>query len=83
MGAANDMVADPGKVADAAPADEDDGVFLEVVAFAADVGGDFLAVGKADAGDFSKGGVGFFGGDGFDLEADAAFLGAGLEIADF
>lgn len=74
-GAADDVVADAGEVFDAAAADEDDGVFLEVVAFAWDVGGDFDAVDEAHAGDFAEGGVGFFGGLGADLGADAAFLG--------
>src|SRR5579862_8665499 len=46
--AANDLVTNTGKVADTAATDEHDRVFLQVVAFAGNVGGDFLAVGQAD-----------------------------------
>lgn len=79
-GAADDMVAHAGEVSDSSAADEDDGVLLEVVAFAADVGGDFLAVGEADSADLSEGRVGLLGCDGSDLEADAAALWAGVEV---
>jgi hypothetical protein len=65
--AANDMVADAGEVADASAADKDDGVFLEIVSFAADIGCDFFAVGEANASDFSEGRVRLLGGDGSHL----------------
>ncbi len=81
-GSTDDVVTDAGEVANAAAADEDDGVFLEVVLFAGDIGGDFAAIGESDAGDFPEGGVGFFRGHGLDLEADAAFLRAGLDVFD-
>ena len=50
------------------------GVFLEIVAFAGDVGDDFLTIGQADLGDFAQGGIGFLGGAGHDLNAHAAAL---------
>ena len=70
------MVFDTGEVFDSASADEDNTVFLQVVADAGDVGVDFKAVGEADTGDFSEGGVGFFGGDGEDTDTDPSLLGA-------
>jgi hypothetical protein len=80
-GAADDVVANAGKVANAAATNENDRVFLEVVAFAADVSGDFFAVGEANAANFTESGVGLLGGAGHDLSADAAALGAGFEGA--
>jgi len=81
-GTPDDVVTNTGQVADTAASDEDDAVFLEVVALAADVGGDFFAVGEPHAGDFPHGRVGLFGCRGADLEADAAFLRGGVEVAD-
>lgn len=72
--AADDVVTDTWKVFHPAAANEDDGVFLEVVAFAADVGDDFETVGEADFGDFPKRGVGLFRRAGHDLQANAAAL---------
>jgi len=43
----NNVVPDTGKVPDAAATNEHDGVLLEIVALATDVGGDFLPVGEA------------------------------------
>src|SRR6266404_8095788 len=48
--AADDLVAYAGEVAHAAAADEDDRVFLQVVSFAGDVSGNFLAVRQPHAG---------------------------------
>src|SRR5258708_23497318 len=81
-GAADDMVADAGQVTDAAAADEDDAVFLKVMLLTGDVGGDFLAIAEADAGDFAQGGVRFLGGHGLDLEADAALLRGSFQVLD-
>ncbi len=79
--AAHDVVTDAGEVTNAAAANEDDGVLLKVVAFAADVGRDFFAVGEANARDLAERGVGLLGRDGAHLEADAAFLGALINVA--
>src|SRR5436305_8836890 len=57
-------------------------MFLEVVLFAGDVGGDFLAVGESDAGDLSQGGVGLLRGHCLDLKAHAALLRAGDKVFD-
>src|SRR5260221_1076225 len=81
-GAADDVIADARKIADAAAADQHDAVLLQVVLFAGDVGGDFLAVGEPDAGDLAEGRVGLLGGHGLDLEAHAALLRACDKVFD-
>ena len=80
--AADDVVAHAGQVAHAAAADQHDAVFLQVVLFAGDVGGDFLAVAQAHAGDLPQGRVGLLGGHGLDLKAHAALLRAGFQVLD-
>ena len=77
-GAANDLVADTGKILDAAAADEDDGVLLEVVTLARDVGGDLHAVGEPDASDLAERRVRLLGGRGVDAGADATRCGAAI-----
>src|SRR5437763_15619574 len=52
--AAHDLVAHAREVLDAAAADEDDRVLLQVVALARDVGGDLHAVRQPDTGDLAK-----------------------------
>ena len=52
--AADDMVAHAGEIAHAAAADQNDRMFLQVMAFARNVGGDFLAICQADACDFAQ-----------------------------
>ena len=73
------MIADAGEVFDASAANEDGGVFLEVVPFAADVGGDFVSVGEADARDLSQGGVGLARLGGVDAQTDPPLLRAGFQ----
>src|SRR5271168_2420777 len=55
--AAHRVVADTGKILDAAAADQDHRVFLQIVAFAADVARDLVAIGEADAADLAQRGV--------------------------
>ena len=76
-GAAHDLVADAGKVLDAAAADEHDGVLLEVVALARDVGGDLHAVGEPDAGDLAQRRVRLLRRRGVDARADPTPLRGG------
>src|SRR5206468_2491672 len=57
QGAADDVVADAGKVLHAATADHDDRVLLQVVADPRDVARDLHPIGEADAGDLAQGGV--------------------------
>src|SRR5690625_4127813 len=71
-GAAHDLVADTGEIFDASTANEDDRVFLEVVALTGDVCGDFDAVGEADTGDLAQGRVRLLRGVGVDACADAS-----------
>src|SRR3954447_23927690 len=78
--AADDVVAHAGQIAHAAAADQHDAVFLKVVLFAGDVGGDFLAVAEPHAGDLSQRGVRLLGGHRLDLEAHATLLWAGFEV---
>lgn len=53
--AANNVVANAGKVFDPAAANEYDTVFLKVMSFAWNVGDDLLAVRKTDPSDLSQG----------------------------
>src|SRR6186713_2958425 len=77
--AADDLVADTGKVLHPAAADEHDGVLLEVVAHTRDVRRDLDAAGQAHAGDLAQSGVRLLRGGGVDAGADTASLGRTLE----
>src|SRR3972149_2347838 len=77
-GAAHDVVADAGEVLHTAAADEHDGVFLEAVALAGDVGSDFDAVDEADAGHLAEGRVRLLRRLGAHLGAHTALLGIAL-----
>ena len=44
-GSTNDMVSHPWKILDSSSSNQDNGVFLEVVSNAGDVGGDFNSIG--------------------------------------
>src|SRR3954454_4399516 len=74
---ADDLVAHARKVLDAATAHEHDGVLLQVVPLAGDVGGDLDRAGDADAGDLAKRGVRLLGRGRVDARADAAALRGG------
>ncbi|MPM98519.1 hypothetical protein SDC9_145707 [bioreactor metagenome] len=77
------MVTDARKVAHTAALHQNHRVLLKVMAFAADVGGDFLPVRQADAGYFTQRRVRFLRGAGGDLQADAAALRAGAQRLGF
>ncbi len=51
---AHHMVADPREVLDTPTADQNDGVFLQVVSDSGNVGGNLDSVGEADTGNFAK-----------------------------
>ena len=74
--AADDVVANTWKVFDATAANEDDGVFLQIVPLAADVRSDLFTVRKADTCDLAESGVRLLGCHGRDLETHAALLGS-------
>jgi hypothetical protein len=57
-------------------------VLLQVVAFAADVSGDFLAVGETYTCNLTERGVRLLRGDGLYLEANATLLRACCEVLD-
>src|SRR5215212_10032148 len=69
--AADDLVAHAGKVLHTPTAHEHDGVLLQVVADAGDVGRDLDTTGEPHAGDLAEGGVGLLGGGGVHTRADA------------
>src|SRR6478672_1585507 len=77
--AADDLVADTGKVLHTAAAHEHDRVLLEVVTHARDVSGDLDAARQAHAGDLAEGGVRLLRGGGVDAGAHTASLGRTLE----
>ncbi len=77
--AADDVVTHTGKVLYTAATNEDDGVLLQIVALARDVGVDFLAVGKTDTGYFAHSRVRLLGGRRVHTDAHAATLGARVE----
>src|SRR5262245_16098152 len=76
--AADDVVADAGEVADAAAADEHDRVFLQVVAFAADVRRYFHPGRQSDPGHLAQRRVRLLRGHRLDHRADAPLLRAPL-----
>src|SRR6478735_12604086 len=73
-GAADDLVADTGKVLHPAAANEHDRVLLKVVTDARDVSGDLDATRQAHAGDLAESGVRLLRGGGVDAGADATAL---------
>src|ERR1700733_1558743 len=77
--AADDVIANARQILDAAAADQDDRVLLQVVALAGDVRGDFHAVGQPDAGDLAERRVGLLGRGGVHAGANAALLRALLQ----
>src|SRR3954454_6974126 len=76
--AANDLVAHTRQILDAATAHEHDGVLLQVVALAGDVGGDLDRAGDPHAGDLAQRRVRLLGRGRVDAGADAAALRGGL-----
>src|SRR2546425_3661431 len=79
QGTADHVVAHARQVLHATSADEHDGVLLEVVTHAGDVGRDFDAVRQTHARDLPQRGVGFLRSGGEDADADAPLLGARAE----
>src|SRR4029077_18651858 len=72
--AAHRVIAHTREVLDAAAADQHHRVLLQVVAFAADVTGDFVAVGEPDAADLAQRRIGLLRRRGVDTRADTALL---------
>src|SRR5687768_14668149 len=77
--AADDLVADTGKVLHPAAADEHDRVLLEVVAHARDVRRDLDAAGQSHTSDLAQSGVRLLRGGGVDAGANTATLGRTLQ----
>src|SRR4249920_2244744 len=72
--AAHDVVAHAGQVLDAPAADQHHRVFLQVVAFAADVADDLEAAGETHLRYLAQGGIGLLGRSGIDPRADSPLL---------
>src|SRR5271170_806738 len=79
--AAQDVVAHAGQVLDAAAADHNHRVLLQVVAFARDIADDLEAVGQPHLGDLAQGRIRLLRRRGIDACAHAALLWARLEMA--
>ena len=79
QGTPDNVVADAGEIFNPAPADQDDGVLLQVVADSRNIRGDLLVVSQTNPGNLTKGGVGLFRRGGLHLEAHPAALGATLQ----
>src|SRR4051794_26518279 len=78
-GAADDLVAHAGEVLHPAAAHQHDGVLLQVVALAGDVGGDLHAAGQPDASHLAQRGVRLLRGGGVHAGAHATTLRGALE----
>ncbi len=76
---ANDLVTHAGEVAHTTATDEHDGVLLEVVALAGDVGRNFDAIDEAHTGDLAQSGVRLLWGGGEHAGAHATLLGVVLK----
>lgn len=76
---AYDVITNTRKVLYTTAAYENDGVFLQVVAFTGNVGVDFLAVGEADTRYFTHCRVRFLRGGGVHTHTYTATLGAGIK----
>src|SRR5690554_134220 len=72
--ATHDVVTHTGQILDTTATDQHDAVFLEVVAFTADVGNDFETVGQAHLGDLTQSGVRLLGRRGVHTGAHTAAL---------
>src|SRR5450755_4508545 len=77
--AANDVISDSGEIFYAASANQHDGVLLQIVADAGNVGGDLDSVGQADAGNFAQRGIWLLRRLSIDTGADTAFLRTSLQ----
>ena len=72
--AAHYVISNAGKILHTTAPDKDDRVFLKVVAFTPDVGGDLNAVGQPDTRYFAKSRVRLLRRNGLHLQADATLL---------
>ena len=77
--ATHDVVTHTRQILDTAAAHEHDGVLLQIVAFARDVGGDFDARGQAHTSDLTQSRVRLLRGGGVDTGAHAAAQRAALQ----
>jgi hypothetical protein len=73
------MIPDPGEILYPAAANQHNRVFLQIVAYAGNIGGNFRTVGKPYTGNLAEGGIRLFGGNGHHPRANPALLGAGMQ----
>src|SRR5574343_397624 len=72
--AANGVIAHTRQILDTTTTDQDNRVFLQVVAFTADIGDDFKAIGQTNFTNLTQGGVRLFRSRGVHTGANAALL---------
>src|SRR5688572_9809285 len=77
--AANDVIAYARQILHTATANQHDRVLLQIVAFAGDIRGHFVAVRQTNTRHFAERGVRLLGRRGVNTRADAALLGIPLE----
>ncbi len=81
--ATDDMVADAREVFHAAAMHQHHRVFLQIMAFAANIGRDFGAIGQTNASHLAESRIRFLGRSGGDFHAHAALLGIAVGHGDF
>ena len=75
----NNLVSNPWKIANPTASNQNDRVFLQIVAFARNVNRNFLGIAQSDPSDLSESRVWLLRSHGTDQQANALFLGAALE----
>lgn len=79
QGATYGMVTNSRQVLYSTTPDKNHGMFLQIMAFATNVGGNLKAIGQANAGNFAQSRVWFLRCGGIDTRANTSLLRAGLE----
>jgi len=77
------VVPDTWKIFHTTPTNKNDGVLLEVVAFSANVGDDFITIGETNFGNLTESGVRLLGCASVNLETNAATLRAVVQSRRF
>ncbi len=83
QGSTYHVVANPRKVLDPASPNENDGVFLEIMALSGNIGRHLDAIGQPNAGNFAQSGVRLFRCGGINSRANAPPLGTTIEGRSF
>ena len=81
--AANNMITNAGEVANTSASNQDNGVLLEIVVLSGNISGNLTAIGQADAGNLSQGGVWLLWRHGAHTKADPTSLRTTLQVDGF